>query len=91
MVLKLELFQFRARVTSAAARVAESAINSASGFGTDRIPGALVSVRPCAAVIVRVTLDTTEGRLVACAVIITVPPLGTAGGGLYAVTTPVRG
>jgi hypothetical protein len=36
----------------------------------------------CGATIFRVTLDATEGRLVACAVIVTVCPFGTAEGGL---------
>lgn len=53
-------------------------------------PGCFVSV-VFAATIVRTTPDVTEGRLVACAVMVTDFPLGIAAGAVYVAITPVWG
>jgi hypothetical protein len=44
-----------------------------------------------AATMVRVTSEVTEGRLVACAVMVTLFPFGTEGGAVYVVMMPVIG
>ena len=41
--------------------------------------------------IVNVTLERTDGKLVACADIVTVPPFGTTEGAVYVVMIPVEG